>query len=67
VHLGKYLSDTFPIQNGLKQGDALLTLLLSFALEYATTKVQENVVRHISFCPMMMIMMMMMMIMTSMS
>jgi hypothetical protein len=27
VHIGKYLSDTFPIQNGLKQGDALPPLL----------------------------------------
>jgi hypothetical protein len=39
---GKYLSDTFPIQNGLKQRNALLLLLLNFALEYATRKVQEN-------------------------
>jgi hypothetical protein len=42
VHVGKLLSNTFPIQNGLKQGDALLPLLLNFALEYATRKVQEN-------------------------
>jgi hypothetical protein len=27
VHIGKLLSDKFPIQNGLKQGDALLPLL----------------------------------------
>jgi hypothetical protein len=33
VHIGKHLSDSFPIQNGLKQGDALLLLLLNFALE----------------------------------
>jgi hypothetical protein len=26
VHIGKHLSDNFPIQNGLKQGDALLPL-----------------------------------------
>jgi hypothetical protein len=27
VHIGKHLSDTFPIQNGLKQGDVLSPLL----------------------------------------
>jgi hypothetical protein len=31
----KYLSDSFPIQNGPKQGDALSPLLFSFASEYA--------------------------------
>jgi len=29
------MSDMFSIKNGLKQGDALLTLLFNFALEYA--------------------------------
>jgi hypothetical protein len=35
VHIGKgkHLSDNFPVQNGLKQGDALSPLLFNFALE----------------------------------
>jgi hypothetical protein len=42
VHVGKLLSDKFPIQNGLKQGDALSPLLFSLSLEYAIRKVLEN-------------------------
>jgi hypothetical protein len=36
VRISKLMSESFPIQNGLKQGDALSPLFLNFALEYAT-------------------------------
>jgi hypothetical protein len=42
VHIGKHLPESFPIQNGLKQGDALSPLLLKFALEYAIRNAQKN-------------------------
>jgi hypothetical protein len=42
IYVDKHLSDTFPIQNGLKQGDALSPVLFNFALEYGIRKVKEN-------------------------
>ena len=42
VRIGNYLSSSFPIKNGLKQGDALSPLLFHFALEYAIKKIQET-------------------------
>jgi sorting nexin-29 len=40
VQVGKTLSGTFPIKNGLKQGDALSQFLFNFVLEYAIRRVQ---------------------------
>jgi hypothetical protein len=37
----KNLSDEFPIQNCLKQGNGLLALLFNFFLEYETRKVHK--------------------------
>jgi hypothetical protein len=42
VRVGILLSDKFPIQNGLKQGDALSPLVFNFVLQYTNWKVKEN-------------------------
>ena len=42
VRVGKHVFDVFPIQNGLKEGDALSPLLFNFALEYTIRRVQVN-------------------------
>jgi hypothetical protein len=42
VRLGRYLTDMFPIKNGLKQGDDLSPLLFNFSLEYVIRRVQET-------------------------
>jgi hypothetical protein len=42
VHIGKYFSDKFPIQNGVKQEEALSPLIFNLTLEYAIRKVQEK-------------------------
>jgi hypothetical protein len=39
---GRHLSDMFPIKNGLKQGDALWTLLFNLVLVYAIRRVPVN-------------------------
>jgi hypothetical protein len=43
--IGKCFSDNFLIENGLKQGDALLQMYFNSDLEYSIRKVQENQVR----------------------
>jgi hypothetical protein len=42
IHIGKYLLDTFPIQNYMKHRDALLSMLFNFTLEYNVRNVQET-------------------------
>jgi len=40
--VGKDLSDMFPIENGLEQGDALTPLLFNFALQHTIWRGQVN-------------------------
>jgi hypothetical protein len=40
--VGKHICDMLPFQKGLKQGDAISSLLLNFALYYAIKRVQVN-------------------------
>ena len=42
VRVGRQFSDTFDIQNGLKQGDALSPLLFNFVLEDAIKPLEEK-------------------------
>jgi len=42
VQVGKHASDMFPIRNGLKKGDALMSFLLNCVVEYAIRWVQVN-------------------------
>jgi sorting nexin-29 len=42
VCISKYQADKFPVQNGLKQKDALSPLLFNSGVEYAIRRVQEN-------------------------
>jgi len=39
---GTLLVDAFSIHSGLKEGNSLLVLSFSFALEYTINKIQEN-------------------------
>jgi hypothetical protein len=42
VRVGEHLSGMFPMENGLKQGDALSPLLYKFPLEYIIKRIQVN-------------------------
>jgi hypothetical protein len=42
VHIHKYLSDSYPIKNVLKQEDVLSPLLFNFPSAYAIRKVRKN-------------------------
>jgi retron-type reverse transcriptase len=42
VRICKQFSEKFPIQNGIKQGDALSPLLFNFISEFGIRKVQGN-------------------------
>jgi hypothetical protein len=44
VHIGKSLSDKFPIQTGLKQGSSLSPLLFNFARKKEERKVYKVLV-----------------------
>jgi hypothetical protein len=39
---GKYQSDKFPVQNGLKHGDVSWPLIFNFTFEHASRRVQGN-------------------------
>jgi hypothetical protein len=44
ICIGKHLSVSFHVQNGLKQGDALSSQFLSVAIQYAIRKgAEENI------------------------
>jgi hypothetical protein len=42
VRTGEHLSDSYPIKNGLNQGDSLSSLLFNSDVEYVIQKVPEN-------------------------
>jgi hypothetical protein len=42
VLIRKYFPDSFPIQNGLKQGDVLLPLVFIFSLVYAIRRPRKT-------------------------